>query len=305
MWGHWLRLCAYPVQGIVTQMEKMGVGMGDAKQGEVEIRHRTLFLSDCHLGTNGCRADILAEFLGRNTADTIVLVGDIVDTSQPLTQNWTPAEDRVLQLLLRRAHEGVRIVYLPGNHDSFFRRHYGHYFGSVEIVEQMFHTTADGRSFLVLHGDVCDRYAGRAQWLMRLGGQIDGVVRLGNMLVNRLRASLGLGEMRIVEFILLRINRALRYGERYQDRLVALARQSGADGIICGHFHEAALHDDLGLVYANCGDWIDNCSAIVEAGDGTLRLVFARGVPVAGVTAEDIWPAGAVSPHPVAIEAQP
>lgn len=278
--------------------------MGNATQATAEIRHRTLFLSDCHLGTNGCRADILAEFLERNTAETLVLVGDIVDTSQPLTQNWTPAEDRVLQLLLKRAHEGVRIVYLPGNHDSFFRRHYGRYFGAIEIVERMEYRTADGRTYLVLHGDVCDRYAGRAQWLMRLGGQVDGMVRLANTLINRLRASVGLGDMRIVEYVLLRINRMLRYGERYQDRLVSLARTSGADGIICGHFHEPALHDDLGLIYANCGDWIDNCSAITEAADGSLRLVYARGAPVAGVTAEEIWAAGAVSPLPVRIPAR-
>ncbi len=232
-----------------------------------------MFLSDLHLGARGARADRVLDFLRRNEAETIFLVGDLFDGWQPLTHRWSDTESAVIRLILERARRGQRVVYTPGNHDATFRRHFGMFFDCIEIVDETVHETADGRRMLVIHGDSCDRFIRRAAWLMRLGAQADGMVRGVNHLVNRALRALGRPELTVIASTLARVNRSLRYGDRYEERLVALARSRATDGIVCGHFHQAALHEDLGLTYANCGDWFDNCTAIVEDFAGHLSLV--------------------------------
>jgi len=236
-------------------------------------QHRTIFLSDLHLGARGARADRVLDFLRRNEAATIYLVGDVFDSWQPLTHRWTETESAVIRLILDRARSGQRVVYTPGNHDAMFRRHFGIFFDCIEIADETIHETADGRRMLVVHGDACDRFLRRAAWLMRLGAQADGMVRGINHLINKALRGLGRAEITGIERTLARVNRSLRYGERYEERLVVLARDRQADGIVCGHFHQAGLHDEFGLTYANCGDWFDSCTAIVEDFSGRLSLV--------------------------------
>lgn len=235
--------------------------------------YRSLFLSDLHLGATGCRAERVLDFLNRHDAEVIYLVGDVFDTWHRTGPRWSPAHDAILQLLINRLHEGGRIVYVPGNHDDFFRRHYGVYFDRIDVVEQAFHSAADGRRYLVVHGDRCDHVVQHARWLARLGSHLSGSARGLNAAVNRARRRLGLGDSRLVERVLLGALSLNRLGDRYEQRLVALARDADADGVICGHFHQPALHDRFGLVYANCGDWLENCTALAEDREGQLHLI--------------------------------
>ncbi|MFC2967523.1 UDP-2,3-diacylglucosamine diphosphatase [Acidimangrovimonas pyrenivorans] len=238
--------------------------------------HRSLFVSDLHMGARGCRADLFLEFLEHNDADTIYLVGDIFDNWQPMGSNWTPTHDAVIQAVMARADEGARIVYLPGNHDAFFRRHYGTYFDRIEVTEQAFHIAADGRRYLVLHGDCCDVFMRRARWLSRMAAQADGLLRGTSNLVNRVRRLLGMDELIFIERAILRFNTLIRYGNRFEKRLARLAADYDQDGVICGHYHKPALHNDFGVIYANCGDWIDSFTAIAENADGGLQLLRWR-----------------------------
>lgn len=235
--------------------------------------HRALFLSDLHLGARGCRADCLLEFLDSVSADTIYLVGDVFDNLHPIPPHWQPSHDTVVQTLLDRARSGTRIIYLPGNHDEIVRRHYGTYFGCIEVVEQAFHRATDGRSYLVLHGDICD--APWQQWRMitRLGSRFDNALRGLDFWLNRLCRAFGGHDARRIEALLVWGNRLLHLGNGFEQRLTDMARNLGQDGVICGHFHKAALHDDAGMIYANCGDWVDSLTAIVEDAGGTLRLL--------------------------------
>ena len=235
--------------------------------------YRSLFVSDVHLGARSCQPDRFLDFLHHTTADEIYLVGDMFDSWQPIGKNWSPVHDAIVQVLLARAEQGARLVYLPGNHDAFFRRHYGTYFDRVEVTEQAIHTAADGRRYLVVHGDCCDAFIRRARWLSRLASHIDGGLRGLSALVNRVRGVLGMDEFIVIERAILRFNSLLRYGNRFERRLARLARDCGAEGVICGHFHKPALHDDFGVIYANCGDWVHSFTAIAEGADGGLRLV--------------------------------
>ncbi len=240
-------------------------------------QYRSLFLSDLHIGARGCRADLFLDFLKHNHADVVYLVGDIFDNWRPSRANWSQAHDDVIQTLLQlaqdKARDGVKIIFLPGNHDAFFRRHYGTYFDNIVIAEQHLHVAADGKRYLVVHGDCCDVFSGRARWLSRFGAFIDSTLRNISAKMNAVTGAFGLPENRTIEASLLRINNLIRYGNRYERRLTAKAKSLGQDGVICGHFHKPALHSAFGLTYANCGDWINSFTAIGENADGTLQLI--------------------------------
>lgn len=237
--------------------------------------HRTLFLSDLHLGALGCRPDRILEFLEQNEAETIYLVGDILDTWHPLVLHWTEVHDRIVRLLLRRARGGVRVIYLPGNHDHALRARYGTHMGCLEVMEQALHRTADGRSFLVLHGDCADRRLFRAHFWTRIGSRMDGALRGFDLRLKRWGRTLPPDDRSAIEVLLGWVKVLMNFGDGFEIRLTDMARALGQDGVICGHSHQAALHDDHGLIYANCGDWVDSFTAIAEAPDGRLSLLEA------------------------------
>ena len=258
--------------------------------------HRTMFLSDLHLGAQGCRAEAILGFLAQNDAETIYLVGDIFDIWDPLILHWGARQDRIVDILRARAAAGRRLVYLVGNHDRALaglpaeawpaRARLG-----ITAQRQVEHRAADGMRYLVLHGDVCD-----ARWLRfhictRLGSRVDGLLRLIDSGLRVLRLRFGREARGPIEMLLRGVNTLFYRSRSHERRLVALAEAAGCDGIICGHFHLAALHDDHRRRYANCGDWTDTCTAIVESRDGRLRLVAwdAPGVVPDGAAA----PAGA------------
>ncbi len=236
-------------------------------------RFRTLFLSDTHLGAKGCRTDRILDFLTWHDADVIYLVGDIFDNRRPLLAHWLPVHDAIVRALMTKIRTGTKIVYVPGNHDETFRRHYGVYFDSIEVAESALHVAADGKRYFVVHGDCFDAVASPLRWLSSIGGRIDAMVRGIDSGLNKLRRRCGLTRWPLMEIFLARVNRVITRGDLFGKRLAAMAAAKGTDGIVCGHFHRAALHEDFGMVYANCGDWIDSCTAIGEDGDGSLRVI--------------------------------
>ena len=234
--------------------------------------HRAIFLSDLHLGARACRADKIAEFLNGNSADTLYLIGDIFDLWHPNPPVWSTEHDRVVQMILRRARSGTRVVYLIGNHDEVLHRTFAQHFADVELAEQVLHRTADGRSFLVLHGDSCDAAWQRWRFSTRLGSRFEDTLRIVDRWIKRLRKRLNDDRKSGIEAFIEHCNRLLRLGNAYERRLTDLARSRGQDGVICGHFHQAALHLSDGLIYGNCGDWVASMTAITEDAAGNLAL---------------------------------
>lgn len=264
-------------------------------QGEFPlVWHRALFLSDLHLGTISCRADLILTFLEQNSADVIYLVGDIFDLWDPLITRWGQAQERIVDILRSRSEAGVRLVYLAGNHDRAMmhkRLWTARTDLPVEPQAQVTHDAADGRRYLVLHGDVCDARFLRLHFLTRLGSRIDSLLRLVDGGLRRLRFRFGPNGRGPVEVLLAAVNDLLYRSRQHERRLVDLARASDHHGVICGHFHIAALHEDFGLLYVNCGDWVDSFTAVAEGTDGTLRLLAVA--PVGS---------GALAAHPAAAE---
>lgn len=243
------------------------------------VRHRALFLADLHLGTIGSRADLILEFLSAHTAETIFLVGDIFDVWDPLVVRWTEAERRIVDLLRQRAEEGSRLIYLRGNHDAAYMGdgcttpHRAEIALPVEPMDETVHEAGDGRRFLVIHGDVCDARPLRFHILTRIGSRIDSLLLLADSALRKLRFAFGPHGRGPLKLGRSAVNNLLYRNRSHERRLVALAKSKGLDGVICGHFHIASLHDDHGPLYVNCGDWVDSFTAVVETRDGRLQLL--------------------------------
>ena len=241
---------------------------------DVPRRVRTLFLSDVHLGTKGCQADALLDFLRRYDADTIYLVGDIVDGWQLQSGwYWPQSHNDVIQKLLRKARKGARIVYVPGNHDEFLRDYYGSHFGGIEVVESILHVAADGKRYLVIHGDLFDVVIRHARWLALLGNRAYDTAIWLNTHFNIVRHTFGLTYWSLSRWVKLKVKNAVNFIGEFERTLASEARRRGADGVICGHIHHAVIRVDDGLIYVNCGDWVESCTAVVEHFDGRLEIL--------------------------------
>ena len=234
---------------------------------------RTLFLSDLHLGALGAQSHRVLAFLQHHRAETYVLVGDVLDLWQPMLPYWSADDQAVVDHLNARQTEGAQLVYLRGNHDPDpVLAPEGKRLQALAI-ERHAHQAADGRRFLVIHGDQFDARLFRAHAFTRLGSRLDhGLRRLDRALLRLKRSSPGEARSSI-EALLAWLNTLMHVGRKHELKLVNLARAEGFDGVICGHFHLAGLHSDHGLVYANCGDWVDSLSAVMETFDGSLKLI--------------------------------
>ncbi len=253
-----------------------------ADEPEGGLRLRTVWISDLHLGTPGCQAGALLDFLKQVECDTLYLVGDIIDGWQLKRQwYWPQAHNDVVQKLLRKARKGTRVVFVPGNHDEFARKYLGHNFGGVEVLEEVIHTTADGRRLWVTHGDRFDGVIQCAKWLAYLGDNLYELTLTLNRHLNHWRARLGLPYWSLSAYLKLRVKKAVMYVNDFEEALANETRRRGLDGVVCGHIHHAEIRDIGGVLYCNDGDWVESCSALVEHFDGRLELVHWASVPEA------------------------
>ena len=222
----------------------------------------------------GCQADRFLDFLRVHEADTIYLVGDIVD-GWALRSNWywPQAHNNVVQKLLRKARKGTRIVYVPGNHDEFLRDYYGTHFGGIEVVENAIHQGADGRRYLVTHGDQFDLVVTQARWLALLGDAAYDFAIAANRWFNAIRRRLGFPYWSLSQWAKRKVKNAVNYIGSFEKTLATEAHRFAADGVICGHIHHATIHDDFGIRYINCGDWVESCTAIAEHPDGRFEII--------------------------------
>ncbi len=239
-----------------------------------EGRYRAVFISDIHLGTRTSQAQALIEFLRDVEADTYYLVGDIIDFWRVRRgPHWPQSHNDVLQKLLRKVRKGSRIVFIPGNHDECLRDFCGMHFGGIEIMRNCVHRTAAGKSYIVMHGDEFDVVVRTATWLAFLGDRgYETALWLNNPL-NWVRRHLGLGYWSFSAYLKSRVKKAVSFIGAYEEAVAEEARRHGADGIICGHIHQAANRHIDGVHYLNCGDWVESCTAIVETVEGELRLL--------------------------------
>ncbi|HEY4066655.1 MAG TPA: UDP-2,3-diacylglucosamine diphosphatase [Burkholderiaceae bacterium] len=237
-------------------------------------RYRTLWISDLHLGTPGCQAGALLDFLRHTECETLFLVGDIIDGWQLRRQwYWPQAHNDVIQKLLRKARKGTRVIFIPGNHDEFARGFVGHDFGGIEVADEWIHTLADQRKLWITHGDLYDGVIQCAKWLAYVGDSLYEFTLKLNRHLNSLRARMGLPYWSLSKYLKLKVKRAVSYVGDFEAAVAREARQRGVHGVVCGHIHHAELREIDGVLYANDGDWVESLTALAEHLDGRLEIL--------------------------------
>ena len=236
--------------------------------------YRAIWISDIHLGTRGCKADFLLDFLKNNESDQLYLVGYIIDGWQ-MHRNlyWNQAHNDVVQKILRKARKGTSVVYVAGNHDEALRDFLGLSFGEIQIVNEARHLLRDGRALWVTHGDLFDGVIQHAKWLAYLGDSAYTVILNINDHYNRLRHRLGLSYWSLSQFLKHKVKNAVSYITSFEEALTQEARRRGYDGVVCGHIHRPEIREIDGILYCNDGDWVESLSALVETHAGELKLV--------------------------------
>ncbi len=235
---------------------------------------RTVFISDIHLGTRGCQADLLLDFIKALECEQLYLVGDIVDGWKLRSGwKWPQAHSDVVQKLLRLARKGVSVTYIPGNHDDRIRDFCGVHFGGVVVARDAIHEAADGRRYLVTHGDEFDGIVTHAKWLAFLGDYAYRALLSLNTRWNALRRRCGLGYWSLSAYLKLKVKNAVKFIDDFENAVAEEARRRGVDGVICGHIHHAEMRDIGGVLYINDGDWVESCTAAVEHHDGRMEII--------------------------------
>jgi UDP-2,3-diacylglucosamine pyrophosphatase LpxH len=237
-------------------------------------RYRTVWISDVHLGTRGCNAEMLIDFLDHVDCDLMYLVGDILD-GWALKKRfyWPDSHNDIVWRFLKRAKRGTEIVYIPGNHDEMFRQFSGLNFGGVHIRRQAIHTTADGRRLLVLHGDEFDAITMSHRWLAHLGDAAYEAIMGLNRMVNRVRRWLDLPYWSLSKYAKAKVKNAVEFISKFEEIVAHEAGARGVDGVIAGHIHTAEMRTIEGIAYYNDGDWVEGCTALVEHYDGTMEIL--------------------------------
>lgn len=246
----------------------------EPKSFRPKTKYRTVWISDIHLGTAGCNAELLLDFLHSIECETLYLVGDIVDGWR-LRKGWywPTSHNEVLRRILKMARKGTRVVYVPGNHDEMFRDYTGLDFGGVELAHEAIHETADGRLLLVTHGDMFDSVVLYARWLAFLGDAAYTFLLKANIWLNAIRRRFHLPYWSLSAYLKIRVKNAVQFIGQYEEAVARAAIERGVDGVVCGHIHHAEIREFDGVTYYNDGDWVESCTALVEDKHGAMSIV--------------------------------
>lgn len=237
-------------------------------------RYRAIFISDVHLGTKRAQVSYLLDFLRVTESDWLYIVGDLVDNwALEKSWFWDQLHNDLIQKILRKARKGTKVIYIPGNHDDKFRDLKNLRMGRVAVLEDAMHLGANGKRYLVLHGDKYDGVVRYAPWLARLGDRAYEVSMMVNSIVNRGRRLFHLPYWSLSAYLKFKVKKAVEFISRFEDAVVREARQRGAQGVICGHIHtpDDRMIDDIH--YMNDGDWVESCTALIEHHDGRFEII--------------------------------
>ena len=240
----------------------------------MQLHFRSIWISDTHLGGRNLKSDHLYQFLKKTESDYLYLAGDIFDLWK-LRKNWYWPEinDRIVNLILKKAQDGTKVYYLPGNHDAVVRKYVGSTFHGVEVCEEIVHTASDGRRYLVMHGDKFDCVVQNSEWLANIGSKLYDTLLIVNRWFNRYRELRGKGYFSISAWLKHQCKSAVNYIGDFEEVLIREIRDKGVDGLICGHIHHASIKTMGDFLYSNSGDWVESCTALAENDNGMIGII--------------------------------
>lgn len=239
-----------------------------------ELKFRSIFISDLHLGTSDCQAELLLEFLAATRSEYLYLVGDIVDLWKLQgSVYWPRTKNRIANLVFDKARSGTKVIYIPGNHDELLRDFAGSHINGIDVKLEDVHTTAAGERLLILHGDIFDDLVRNMRWVESLGNNLYELTMIVSRYYNRVRRILGFPYWSFAAFIKYKFKEAVRHIENFEEVAARHAGIKGYDGIVCGHIHHPNQRTLHGCRYLNTGDWVEHCSALTEDHTGRLTLI--------------------------------
>lgn len=249
-----------------------------------QVHYRTIWISDTHLGDKNTQAEQLEDFLRNTSSDYLFLLGDIIDLwKMSKRAHWPTAHQRVLKVIFDKAKNGTEVIYVPGNHDPFFKDFDGLNFGHISIEKEYIHTLKNGKRVLLIHGDQLDEKVECSRLLYRIGDMAYGTIVTLNRWLNGLRKRVGKTYWSLSGALKLKSKKAQCFIDRFEQQAIAYAKSKQVDGIFCGHIHQSKLIEIDGILYGNDGDWLESCSTIIESKDGELKLLkWSKGHQITG-----------------------
>lgn len=242
--------------------------------------YKSIFISDIHLGSKGCKAELLCDFLKHNVAENLYLVGDIIDGWRLKRKfYWLQSHTNVVRRILTASKRGTKVVYVIGNHDDVFRGllPFDMWFGNIELVNQCRHEAINGKTYMVIHGDIFDGVLRtKLQWLYHLGDFLYNILLDVNILVSKIRNWFGLPHWSLSAYLKHKTKEAVSYLANFEELITEYCAKQKADGVICGHIHHADIKTVNGIEYMNDGDWVESCTALVEHYDGKWEIIQWR-----------------------------
>ncbi|BES70926.1 UDP-2,3-diacylglucosamine diphosphatase [Marinobacter nanhaiticus D15-8W] len=238
------------------------------------LQYRSVFISDVHLGSPDCQADYLLDFLDNVRCETLYLVGDIIDLiAMQRRVHFPKSHQEVVRRLVRLASAGTKVIYVPGNHDEFLRNFCGQTLAGIDLRHKVVHTAADGRRFVVCHGDQFDQVVRCSPFLLLVGDRAHGFLLKLNRWYNVWRRMRNKPYWSLAAWVKPRIGKAAAFIQRFEMAALTAAERGQYDGYICGHIHSAGFRQSTGGLYCNDGDWVEHCTALVEGFDGVLEIL--------------------------------
>lgn len=231
-------------------------------------------VSDVHLGTYGCQAKALLNYLKSIQPGILILNGDIIDGWQFSKSYFPTSHMKVIKYLMGLMSKGTEIYYITGNHDEVLRRFAGFELGSFKLVNKLL-LPLDGKMAWIFHGDVFDVVMKNSKWLAKLGGKGYDILILINTFVNWCSAKLGRGKISFSKKIKNSVKGAVKHINNFEETAAQIAIDNGYDYVVCGHIHHPQHRtinlNDGSVEYINSGDWIENLSAL-EYNDKTWNI---------------------------------
>jgi len=240
---------------------------------------KSIFISDIHLGTPGCSADELCDFLKNNESERLYLVGDIIDGWQlSKKMYWPQSHSNVIRRILTKAKRGTKVYYIVGNHDEMLRNWFDFrlQFGRVRILNEYTHNAINGKKYLVTHGDIFDPLMNSGKFLMYFGDFLYTWLMRMNHWVAFVRRKLRLPYWSLSAYLKAQTKETINMLYKYKETMVKHCKKKGYDGIICGHIHTPAIETIDGIEYMNDGDWVESRTALVEHYDGKWELIYYK-----------------------------
>jgi UDP-2,3-diacylglucosamine pyrophosphatase LpxH len=242
----------------------------------MKSNYKSIFISDVHLGSKHCQADILLKFLKEYKCETLYLIGDIIDFWK-LKRKFriTAQQVAVIQKILKLSKKGTAIKYVLGNHDADIRPFlkYNINIENIEIKNEFIHETVDGKKLLIIHGDFCDFLCTSAKWVTYLGDHAYTVALHFNDMVNFIRRKIGLPYFSVSRYLKQNVKEAVGFVFDFEKTISTYTKKRGCFGVLAGHIHSAEIKFVDDVLYMNDGDFVESCSAICETYEGDFILI--------------------------------